>query len=92
MLINEQHILNLTEIVRQNTWLALPRYPGCNWEGPSPCPNLADLMENLGDVRLLHDDESSEEVAAGKETVDPRWSALLRRALVLEARMRIKKR
>jgi uncharacterized protein len=78
LLINEQHVLNLSEIVRQNIWLALPRYPACNWAGPSPCPNLADLLENLGDVRLVRDDEPPEEFGKGEETVDPRWSALLK--------------
>jgi uncharacterized metal-binding protein YceD (DUF177 family) len=73
LLINEQHILDITEIVRQNIWLALPRYPGCNWEGTGPCPNLADLLDNLGDVRLLRDDEAADE----DEVVDPRWAALL---------------
>ena len=79
LLINEQHILDLTEIIRQNIWLALPRYPGCNWEGSGPCPNLATLLENLGDVRLLRDDEASDESQTEEmtETVDPRWSALL---------------
>jgi uncharacterized metal-binding protein YceD (DUF177 family) len=80
LLINEQHILNLTEIVRQNIWLALPKYPSCNWEGPDPCPNLATLLENLGDVRLLRDDEAGDDsqTEGVTETVDPRWSALLK--------------
>jgi uncharacterized protein len=74
LLINEHHILDLTEIVRQNIWLALPMYPGCNWQDPDSCPNLVGLLENLGDVRLLRDDEP---LTNGQETVDPRWSALL---------------
>jgi uncharacterized protein len=73
LLINEQHILDITEIVRQNIWLALPMYPGCNWGGPGPCPNLADLLDNLGDVRLLRDDETAPE----EEILDPRWAALI---------------
>jgi uncharacterized protein len=72
--INEQHILDLTEIVRQNIWIALPRYPGCNWQGAGECPNLQAMLENLGDVRLLRDDEPETE---DTETVDPRWAALL---------------
>ena len=72
--INEQHILDITEIVRQNIWLALPRYPGCNWEGAGTCPNLVDMLEDLEDVRLLSDEaaESPDEPA-----IDPRWAALL---------------
>jgi uncharacterized protein len=71
--ISEQHILDLTEIVRQNIWIALPRYPGCNWQGAGVCPNLQVMLENLGDVRLIRDDEPVED----EETVDPRWAALL---------------
>lgn len=73
LIINEQHLLDITEIVRQNIWLALPMYPGCNWGGPGPCPNLKELLDNLGDVRLLRDDETS----TADEVIDPRWAALL---------------
>jgi uncharacterized metal-binding protein YceD (DUF177 family) len=72
--INEQHILDITEIIRQNIWLALPRYPGCNWEGAEPCPNLVDVLENLGDVRLLSDQQTEE---LDEPAIDPRWAALL---------------
>lgn len=72
--INEQHILDITEIVRQNIWLALPRYPGCNWEGAEPCPNLVDMLEDLEDVRLLSDEEAEN---LDEPVIDPRWAALL---------------
>ena len=79
LLINEHHILDISEIVRQSIWLALPMYPGCNWEGASECPNLIALRENLrqnlGDVRLLSDEDVLGEEKP--EAVDPRWAALL---------------
>ena len=76
LLINEQHILNISEIVRQNIWLALPMYPGCNWEGSGECPNLAKIVpDEMADVRLLRDDEP---VEPDSQEVDPRWAALLK--------------
>ena len=79
LLINEHHILDVSEIVRQNIWLALPMYPGCNWEGASECPNLVALRQTLdqdmGDVRLLSDEDVVGEEEP--EAVDPRWAALL---------------
>ncbi|MDQ3249636.1 MAG: DUF177 domain-containing protein [Chloroflexota bacterium] len=75
LLIDEHHILNIAEIVRQNIWLALPMYPACNWEGAGECPNLTALRQAIGDVRLLSSDETGERAAV--EAVDPRWSTLL---------------
>ena len=75
MLIDEHHILDISEIVRQSIWLALPMYPSCNWEGSSECPNLVALRQNLGDVRLLSDEDTASEEAP--EEIDPRWAALL---------------
>jgi len=39
LLINEQHILNIHEVVRQNIWLALPMYPTCEHAGLPHCSN-----------------------------------------------------
>lgn len=39
LLINEQHILNISEVVRQNIWLALPMYPTCEHAGLPHCSN-----------------------------------------------------
>jgi uncharacterized protein len=78
LLISEHHILDLSEIVRQNIWLALPRYPGCNWQGPGECPNLVNMLENVNDVRLIRAGEAPDEAEVlDEETVDPRWAALL---------------
>lgn len=75
LLIDEHHILNIAEVVRQNIWLNLPMYPSCNWEGAGECPNLIVLRENIGDVRLLSSKEDLDDDEA--EEVDSRWSALL---------------
>ncbi|HQY90186.1 MAG: DUF177 domain-containing protein [Caldilinea sp.] len=76
LLINEQHILNLTEVVRQSVWLAMPMYPACNWEGAGQCPNLTRRLAEIGaleDIELYSDaDERDEETK-----IDPRWAALL---------------
>lgn len=72
LLIDDKHILDASEVIRQNIWLALPMYPGCNWTGPGECPNLG-RVPMLEDVRLFRAGES---VAKDAEEVDPRWSAL----------------
>ncbi len=76
LLIDERHLLNIAEIIRQNIWLALPMYPGCNWERAGECPNLTALRQNLGDVNLLTSDEAA--LDGETETADARWSALLK--------------
>lgn len=77
LLIDERHILNLSEVVRQAVWLALPMYPGCNWEGAGACPNLSRRMAELGtlaDVELYTDEEGPHP----ENELDPRWAALLK--------------
>lgn len=77
LIIDEHHILNTAEVVRQAIWLALPMYPTCTWEGAGECPNLlrrqAELRE-LADIEVYTDREGPHE---GQE-VDPRWAALLK--------------
>ncbi len=72
LLIDEKHILDASEVIRQNLWLALPMYPGCNWIGLGDCPNLG-RVPMLDDVRLIRAGESIDNDA---EEIDPRWSAL----------------
>jgi uncharacterized protein len=74
LLIDEHHILDIGEIVRQNLWLALPMFPACNWPKPEECPNLAVAMQTIEDVHILRDDKPDQ---TQEETVDPRWAALL---------------
>jgi uncharacterized protein len=77
LLINEHHILDVTEIVRQAIWLNLPMYPGCNWAGSGECPNLVALRTAMAEANA---DENAETPAEDilPEGVDPRWSALLK--------------
>ncbi|MBX3010699.1 MAG: DUF177 domain-containing protein [Caldilineaceae bacterium] len=76
LVIDEHHLLDLTEVVRQNIWLAVPMYPSCNWAGEGECPNLATQREALR--HLSATDEDEEQVDALPEGVDPRWAALLK--------------
>lgn len=71
LLIDDKHILDMTEVVRQAVWLAMPMYPGCNWLGAGECPNL-DRMQGAGDVRILAAGDAGLEAGA----IDPRWAAL----------------
>ena len=73
LLIDEHHILDITEVVRQDIWLALPMVPGCNWEGSGECPNLTEYLQTVVGLDLDDQDGNNEE----NETIDPRWSALL---------------
>ncbi len=75
--IDEQHILNLAEVVRQAIWLALPMYPGCSWEGAGECPNL---VRHLQELDRMENVEFYSEALRREQKVekDPRWSALLR--------------
>ena len=74
LLIDDKHILDIGEVVRQHIWLAMPMYPGCNWTGEGPCPNLS-RVPTLDDVRLLRagDDAAAD---GNEEAIDPRWAAL----------------
>ena len=47
LLINEQHILNISEVVRQNIWLALPMYPTCEDAGLQECLYLQESLAAL---------------------------------------------
>jgi len=76
LLINEQHILDVSEVVRQLIWTALPMYPGCNWEGAGQCPNLTRRLAEIGglkDIELYSDADVRHE----DQKIDPRWAALL---------------
>ena len=74
LIIDEHHILDLSEVVRQSIWLALPMYPSCNWTGAGECPNYTRYLHEVKAVQ----EEAGEDVASGDEAVvDPRWAALL---------------
>lgn len=74
LIIDDHHILDLSEVVRQSIWLALPMYPSCNWTGAGECPNLTRYLREVRATR----EQAGEDVAANEdEVVDPRWAALL---------------
>jgi uncharacterized protein len=72
LLIDDKHILDISEVVRQNIWLAMPMYPGCTWEGAGECPNLG-RMQGAPEVRVLRPGEGGLEPGE----VDSRWAALM---------------
>lgn len=74
LIIDEHHVLDLSEVVRQSIWLSLPMYPSCNWTGAGECPNLTRY---LSEVKAT-EEQAGEGVATDEEeVVDPRWAALL---------------
>lgn len=82
LLIDEQHMLKLSEVVRQNIWLSLPMNVTCEKAGLSGCPNIG---ESLGGVSVglvankgaLSDGTDAEDATEEEAAIDPRWSALL---------------
>ncbi|MCS7261423.1 MAG: DUF177 domain-containing protein [Anaerolineae bacterium] len=65
-LIDEHHILDLSEVVRQDIWLSLPTSPICR-------PDCKGLCPYCGQNRNLA------ECNCRSEAIDVRWIALLRR-------------
>ena len=80
LIINERHILDLSEVVRQAIWLAMPMYPGCNWAGAGECPNLTRRLQEVGklDSVDVHYDADVADDSGGDQEIDPRWAALLK--------------
>ena len=82
LIIDEQHMLNIGEVVRQNIWLALPMTVTCEKAGLSGCPNIETSLGGVEigsatdkDVSSNGIDDSTDEEA--DTPIDPRWSALL---------------
>jgi uncharacterized protein len=63
-LIDEHHILDLTEVVRQDLWLNLPTSPACQPDCKGLCPHCGQNL-NQGSC------------GCKTQTTDARWAALL---------------
>jgi len=71
LIIDDHHILDISEVLRQSIWLGLPMIPRCQYAKPEECPNfVARLLEMDEGNEYLEDDED-------EPAVDPRWAALL---------------
>lgn len=71
LLIDNRHILNITEVVRQNIWISMPMSPACTFATPEECPNFQARIDEFREA-LEVDDETDD-----AEEIDPRWAALL---------------
>jgi len=65
LLIDEHHLLDLTEVIRQNLWLAIPMEVLCRPDCAGLCPRCGG-NRNLGECHCAPTD------------LDPRWAALLK--------------
>lgn len=70
LIINDHHILDASEVIRQNIWLAAPMAPGCMYADAADCPNY---LARMAEMESAHPDEEE----SPDEAVDPRWAALL---------------
>jgi uncharacterized protein len=61
--INERHLLDLTEALRQAIWVARPLQPLCQPDCKGLCPNCGQ-------------DRNQDECRCNIEDTDPRWAAL----------------
>jgi uncharacterized protein len=77
LLINEQHILDISEVVRQRIWLDRPMYPACNWTGEGECPNLTAYLSSIREAQDEVDIAMLQGDADPGGDIDPRWAALL---------------
>lgn len=71
LIIDDHHILDISEVLRQSIWLSLPMIPKCAFADPENCPNFAERLQDMADV---HQDLTGED---GQPAIDPRWAALL---------------
>ncbi len=78
LLIDQRHMLDLSEVVRQAIFLAMPMYPGCNYMGPGQCPNLVNRLQEIGRLDDVDVHYGDADVDSAPEEVDPRWAALLK--------------
>ena len=79
LLIDAQHILDISEVVRQNIWLSIPIVAACDYTDPAngapdqdACPNYLKLLSES--VLASSEDTLTPSEASG---IDPRWEALL---------------
>lgn len=79
LLINAQHILDISEVVRQNIWLSVPIVAACDYvdpvsgaADPDACPKYIQLLSESALAGT-----SGEQTRAEAEGIDPRWAALL---------------
>ena len=79
LLIDAQHILDITEVVRQNIWLSIPIVAACDYTDPASgahdpdaCPKYLNLLSES--ALAGSPDEQARSEAKG---IDPRWEALL---------------
>ena len=79
LLIDAQHILDISEVMRQNIWLSLPIVASCTYTDPATgalnpdaCP---DYLKLISESDLAS--SSGEQTPTGSEGIDPRWAALL---------------
>ncbi len=79
LLIDAQHILDITEVVRQNIWLSVPIVAACDYVDAASgkldqdaCPKYIGL---LSETELAG--EEGEASTAEAADIDPRWQSLL---------------
>lgn len=71
LLIDDHHILDISEVLRQSIWLDMPMIPRCAYAVPEECPNFVQQLSEI------EGDEQVQEEVDDQAAIDPRWAALL---------------
>lgn len=71
LLIDDHHILDISEVLRQSIWLGMPMIPRCAYAVPEECPNFVEQVSEI------EGDDLVQEETDDQPTIDPRWAALL---------------
>ena len=79
LLIDAQHILDITEVVRQSIWLSIPIVAACDYIDPASgdaYPDACPKYLNLLSESALAEPADKQTLSEAKG-IDPRWEALL---------------
>ena len=70
LIIDDHHILDIGEVLRQSIWLGMPMIPRCSYARAEDCPQFVERLSGMDESDSdLEDDNAS--------AIDPRWAALL---------------
>ena len=70
LIIDEHHILDIGEVLRQSIWLGMPMIPRCSYARAEDCPRFVERLSGMDETDSAPEDDTA-------SAIDPRWAALL---------------